>query len=303
MSKHYPKLRVMAESGATLAREALHICFYVHRPHSEKIAAGLFRALDLYRHAVGPNALGMYADLEGEWQQLDAAGLELVRTELHDCSVGITELREATRGNGYVFAYFGKSPDAALVKVSPDAACAVYFRLPTEVLEEHGPEWVRSLALGLAAALPFSSGHAGLEMAGDLDLIGVFDRVAAQCFRYPGMDLLPLEHVSWEIGSKVRGPSWLTFLGQPALDGLGGVAALRGKLHTPGTTVEALDGGRAVITLGTWPEAGDSEQGNHLPAYRELARVLEPWLFREEHHYSLGFSPEDLLRWERRFLD
>ncbi|MCP3167299.1 DUF3396 domain-containing protein [Myxococcus sp. QH3KD-4-1] len=57
------------------------------------------------------------------------------------------------------------------------------------------------------------------------------------------------------------------------------------------------------MTLGTWPEAGDTLNGNTLPAYRELARVLEPWLFREQHPYSLGLSEDELLRWERRFLD
>ncbi|MFY0576656.1 type VI immunity family protein [Cystobacter fuscus] len=36
--------------------------------------------------------------------------------------------------------------------------------------------------------------------------------------------------------------------------------------------------GRAVVALGPWPEAGDLRQGQTLPAYRELARVLEPWL-------------------------
>jgi hypothetical protein len=62
-----------------------------------------------------------------------------------------------------------------------------------------------------------------------------------------------------------------------------------------------LDGERAVVTLGEWPEAGDVEQGLTLPAYRELARVLEPWLY-EGHQLNSDFPPEDLRRWERRFL-
>jgi len=100
----------------------------------------------------------------------------------------------------------------------------------------------------------------------------------------------------------LRGAAWLTFLGQPVLGELGGAAGLRSRLHTPGTTVEELDSDRVVVTLGEWPEAGDTEQGRDLPAYRELARVLEPWLFHEEHRRS-DFTPEDLLRWERRFVD
>jgi hypothetical protein len=75
-------------------------------------------------------------------------------------------------------------------------------------------------------------------------------------------------------------------------------------LHAPGTTVEELDSERVVVTLGEWPDAGDTEQGNNLPAYRELARVLEPWLFHEKEGTRGYFSTsEDLRRWERRFLD
>jgi hypothetical protein len=68
----------------------------------------------------------------------------------------------------------------------------------------------------------------------------------------------------------------MNFLGQPVLGELGGVAGLRSLLHSPGTTVHELNGERAVVTLGPWPEAGDLAQGRTLPAYRELAPVLEP---------------------------
>jgi hypothetical protein len=51
-----------------------------------------------------------------------------------------------------------------------------------------------------------------------------------------------------------------------------------------------------------WPEAGDAEQGQMLPAYRELARVLEPWLYHQDGRV-LNQSREETRRWERRFLD
>jgi hypothetical protein len=63
-----------------------------------------------------------------------------------------------------------------------------------------------------------------------------------------------------------------------------------------------LEAERAVITLGPWPEAGDTEQGKVLPAYRELARVLEPWLYQEKLRSHLP-ADHEVLRWECRFLD
>jgi hypothetical protein len=102
---------------------------------------------------------------------------------------------------------------------------------------------------------------------------------------------------SLEIGTRVNGVHWLNFLGPPVLRELGGAASLSARLRSPGTTVQALDEERAVVTLGEWPEAGDTEQGHILPAYRELAHVLEPWL-------HLGrFAQGAPRRWERRFLD
>ena len=61
-----------------------------------------------------------------------------------------------------------------------------------------------------------------------------------------------------------------------------------------------------LVTLGQWPEAGDLVHGRDLPAYRELARVLEPWLdefFPAEVNSWRGYTEEEVRRWWRRFLD
>ena len=94
----------------------------------------------------------------------------------------------------------------------------------------------------------------------------------------------------------------MNFLGQPLLGQLGGAESLRKRLHSPGTTVQELTGDKAVVTLGEWPEAGDAEHGEMLPAYRELAQVLEPWLYYRRGG-MLNRSEEETRRWERRFLD
>jgi hypothetical protein len=116
------------------------------------------------------------------------------------------------------------------------------------------------------------------------------------------MDVPDMSWISLHIGTQVRGPSWLTFLGQPVLGELSGASGLRDQLRHPETTVQELEGDRAVVSLGPWPEAGDTEQGNVLPAYRELARVLEPWLYHEPRLHTHQ-SMADTRRWERRFLD
>jgi hypothetical protein len=111
-----------------------------------------------------------------------------------------------------------------------------------------------------------------------------------------------MRSTSYSIGTRVNGVHWLNFLGQPVLGELGGAASLRARLHSPDTTVQELEGEQALVTLGKWPEAGDLEQGRTLPAYQELAHVLEPWLYMDRVRFD-GFSEEDMRRWERRFLD
>jgi hypothetical protein len=303
MNGHYPRIRVRAQDGMLLVREGLSFHFHMRRSH-EEVAPGVLRALETYVDAVGPQALPWYYDSEGEPQPLDARGWELTRRELLGAGSPIIRLDDDSAENRYRFEYYGKDFAAPSVKRQPDAVCSAMFWLPAEFLEEHGPERVRELAIALAAPLPLGSGHGGLSFNADYSLLGVRREVARYWLRYPGLDVYdsPSFH-AWKIGNRVRGPHWLTFLGQPVLGDLGGAKGLRARLHSSGTTVLEMEGDKVLITLGAWPEAGDTERGNTLPAYRELARVLEPWLYREEDRRMLGQSEEDTRRWERRFLD
>jgi hypothetical protein len=303
MSENYPRLRVYAKSGYLLLREGLRIDFYIHRPHVE-IAHAVMHALETFLSTVGSSALGLYADEEGEWQNLDESGWELIRSDLLTSRWPIVHLQDASKTEDrYRFQYFGRPLDNPFWADRQDMVCAASFWLPTEYLEEHGPDRVRALALALAASLPFNSGNAGLSFNCDTDLIGIEQELRKHCFRHPGMDIPKLSEYSLHVGTRVRGATWLTFLGEPVLGEMGGTAGLRSRLKWPGTSVQELEGQRAVVTLGSSPEAGDTEQGQILPAYRELARVLDPWLFHEEPSPGSAFTPEELLRWERRFLD
>jgi hypothetical protein len=303
VSEHYPRIRIDAGYGHTVAREGLSFTFYMRRAHPE-IVQPVMRVLETYQHAINPRSLGCYVDQEGEYQPLDDAGWALIRRKLIERRWPIIHLCDAPDSEDmYRFEYHGKDLEDRSRHDTQDATCAVSFWLPTEFLEEHGPGRVRALALELAAPLPFCSGHGGLSFNGELDLLDVPQTVASYCWRHPGIDVPNAHHHSWKVGTRVRGPHWLTFLGQPVLGELGGAAALRSRLRSSATTVQELNGDRVMVTLGEWPEAGDADRGDTLPAFRELARVLEPYLFHEPHGLMLSFSPEETRRWERRFLD
>jgi hypothetical protein len=304
MSERYPRIRVPAQRGSELVREGLSISFYMRHSH-QQIAQNVLRSLETYLRATGPQALGWYFDDEGMPWPLDEHGWKITLRSLCERPSPQIELRDISdTENRYLFDYYGKTLESPQGENEPGAVCAATFWLPTEFLEEHGPGRVRELAMELAAPLPLCSGHGGLSFNADYSLMSAKEQIARYWLRYPGIDVYdsPLS-ISWNVGTRVRGPSWLTFLGQPVLGKLGGAEGLRARLHSPGTTVQELDGDKVLITLGAWPEAGDTERGDTLPAYRELARVLEPWLYREEDRRMLGQSEEDTRRWERRFLD
>jgi len=291
------------KDGYLLMREGLSFTFYMRCPHHE-VAPFVLRSLEVYRSAVGLDVLGWYMDQEGFFQEMDFAAWGQLRRDMLTGDQIIFHLTDTARDEkGYQFRYHGKLFDALSLAHDPDAVSVVSFWLPTEYLEEHGPGRVRELALELAGPLPFCSGQGGGSFNGEHGHRQVKRAVRELCFRYPGMDIPSPDRVAWHIGTRVRGAAWLTFVGQPALGEMGGVEGLRSRLHSPETTVHSLEGERAVVTLGLWPEAGDMEQGQTLPAYRELARALEPWLYKEPHPQDYDFTPEEMLRWERRFLD
>ncbi|PTL75530.1 hypothetical protein DAT35_54410 [Vitiosangium sp. GDMCC 1.1324] len=129
-------------------------------------------------------------------------------------------------------------------------------------------------------------------------------RIRTELLRHPGLSLHHGSTPDW-MGTRVDGVHWLNFLGHPVLQEQGGVSALRSRLHSPETTVQAIDETRALVTLGTWPEAGDLTRGDALPAYREFGRVLEPWLdkpFTRPRFRVEGFTQEEAMKWARRFI-
>ncbi|MFP2909357.1 type VI immunity family protein, partial [Pyxidicoccus sp. 3LFB2] len=240
-------------------RNGLVIRFFIYRSHAE-FAPGVLRALNAYRQAVGPEVLAWYPNMEGDWQRLDDTAWERTRQALldEDTPPCVTLADRPDGAVDFQFEYEGISLESPGLFDDPRRACVVTFSLPTKFLEERGPGYVRELALKLASHLPYNSGYASLDLNTSGQFVGVTRPLHKLCFRYPGVDVLEY-NVAWDIGTRVPGAYWLTFLGPPVLGELGGVEGLRARLSSPGTTVQPLEGERAVVTLGEWPEAGDLE--------------------------------------------
>jgi hypothetical protein len=302
MNGHYPRVRLSASHGAPILREGITICFYMRHSH-HAIARAVQQSLDVYLRAVGPQTLAWYAG-QDDWETLDARGWDHLRNKLLEHNWLSLDLKDDPSGvHGFGVEYYGKWFEDPRGLQEPDMMSTLGFWLPSEFLEAQGPVAMRKLALELAAPLPFCSGNAGLSFHSMHGYEETEEALSQLCLRYPGMDVILLRTLSWKLGMRVKGPAWLTFLGQPVLGELGGVEGLRARLSSPSITIQPLEGERAMVALGPWPDAGDTEAGHHLPEYREFAHVLRPHLYRPRKPWS-SYFPEDIWqRWEQRFLD
>ncbi|WP_158623510.1 type VI immunity family protein [Corallococcus sp. CA053C] len=284
-------------------KEGLSICFYMHHSHRD-VAPAIEQTLDLYLQTIGPKALTRTPTDDGYWQDLDDSAMKHIREELLERRAPLIDLRDSSGSlEAYQFHYQGVALDAPYDLHTPRKrhASAVSFWFPVSFLQSHGIGPFRDLALALAKLLPFNSGHAGPSFHA-----WAMEPLTQQMFqlglRYPGMDIPDEHNNAYTVGDQLDGIHWMNFIGQPVLGAVGGTEALRARLTHPGTSVESLGGDRALVTLGAEPDAGDTDEGRVLPAYRELARVLEPWLTSREAARPYREN-EALLRWERRFLE
>lgn len=298
-----------------LVRDVFRIVFFLPYDHFD-IAVGVSHSLDTYVRAVEgrPSALSEYRCCWWETFKLGERGWALIRDTLrpkertffedyprHEARSAEKEGAHpyftlyGERESGYCFDYRARLP---FRETPPDYVSVLCVTLPTECVEEWGPGFVREWVLDMASRLPFASGHAGLALDVAHVSIERLEALRSLMNRHPGFDLRNA-NVRDFMGTRVDGVHWLNFLGPQVLGELGGVAGLRTRLQSPTTTVQELEGNRAVVILGPQPEAGDLALGQTLPEYRELARVLEPWL----EPFEPTEDKEALRRWWRRFLD
>ncbi|RKG55871.1 DUF3396 domain-containing protein [Corallococcus sp. AB011P] len=322
MSK-YPSFHHFADSLPRV-QLVMRIAFYL--PHDHAVVAPILqRALDIYREFIelsgGALTVGEDSDiiedafpLQSEFWEEVQRHLTRPRFEyLDDMDPDSYWFRRLTKRNydtwvllkgghsepdGYEFSFESRLPWRG-----PSSEHSVLsVQVPIGFLETQGPEKALELARSLAELLPFSTGHAGLSLSFPRGRSKLLPLLKEQLARHPGWHVPPT--LAWGLGPWIDDVHWLNFLGPPLLETVGGLQALRSHLSHPETRVQELTGGRALISLGPAPLAGDTKLGETLPAYRELARFLEPWLLPLPHVNTWdGYTDEEARLWWRRFLE
>lgn len=166
-----------------------------------------------------------------------------------------------------------------------------------------------------ALSVPFLCGAAGFGLARSEeegrndDAQETLLPVAA---RYPALDIAHPQRGYWSMDEEkdpeqfwLQGVNWLTYVGRPFIELLGGADELRSGLPRDIIIDEGPHG--TLFQLGSHPIAGTSGDGDLLRLYRELARRLAPPSGLEDDPYSYfwpvfgeGLEAESR-SWERRF--
>ncbi|RKH65802.1 DUF3396 domain-containing protein [Corallococcus interemptor] len=305
MSDAFPVIQLRARKGWLAGRDGVVISFFIHR-NPEDFAPAAWRALQVYLQAIPPGTLSWYPDDDGEMAPLDDTGLDYIRRCLLESPWNglrpIELLETPSEAGGYHFEYYGRRLGDPILK---DPIGSVSFSFPTEYLKKHGASHLRALALQLGHELPFNFGYVSFAIVSPQGLFSSGDWTITEALlaRYPGLDAYNNRQLSSVIGTHALAPAWLTFLGQPLLGQLGGIAALRKVLPFPEVSLHPMDGDRMLVTLDDWPDPIDTQEKPIPPQYRALARLMEPFLFQYEgEEKELPLYQQDMNRWIRRFL-
>ncbi|WP_223639887.1 type VI immunity family protein [Corallococcus sp. EGB] len=300
MSANFPTLRLHYRDGAVAARDGVVVAFFI--PHDHRIVTqACWRALQAYVRAIPPQSLNWYGADDGDVLELDADGWEVIRKRMVErpsrlaWHVDLSDLPGGT--GGYQFEYHSWRIEPPIRDAS---ATAMSFTFPTEFLLEQGPQRMRALVVELARELPFHFGYASFALASRSGswTAGDWKVLEEYSARYLGVDLPAVASLGYVIGTHALGAHWLTFLGPPLLDRLGGIEALRQALPFPEVSFLPMDHERLLLTLSEWPEAIDIETSAVPPQYRALACLLKPFMYEPgENDTGIGSY---LDRWRRR---
>lgn len=121
--------------------------------------------------------------------------------------------------------------------------------------------------------------------------------------RFPGLEAdYPIAH-SMHAKAGIKGVNWLTVLGEPWLERVGGLQGLRSTLDENYTLQAFTDG--VLVQAGPHPSLGDRNRNQWPQAYVKLARRLRPVRLREHRSFNeFGpnrFDEQSTQAWLTRF--
>lgn len=179
----------------------------------------------------------------------------------------------------------------------------IEIRVPLEAADD--PDALAAQLVEVAAPLDFVCGTAGLMLHGSpFGSQGLWKEIRGLVTRYEGVEPPGADKAQWRAILGLTGINWLTFVGPPHLEKLGGANAVEARAAKAlGVTAQRLGQG-IVLQAGPRPRLGDRNKPSAaLDPYREVHRIVGPALFLDEDY---AFDHDDFdgsatVEWLQRF--
>lgn len=297
-----------SESGRLYLRNGIILAFFISKPIYE-ISVPLTELLNRFVQnlPIGTLKWMIASATSEEWKQINDDSISHLILTLAPEGMRKRKLTgfvlndSGADAPGYSFDLVGESCDENF----PDAAVLVQMTFPLEVLQKDFLETFVHQVRDYSEIISPTYGYcAPVLLTSELHREEAFQKIRGLVIRYPGYDVQMNEMTRLDIGMRVRGARWITFLGTELTERLGGVEVLSKFLLKP-IAVERLKA-CVMIRAGNHPEIGDINRCLDTPLLRNVAKVLEPvTLFDEVDMLSnlADFDEEFLQRWEHRFLN
>jgi hypothetical protein len=158
---------------------------------------------------------------------------------------------------------------------SPGRPGWVRLVLPLEFICSGVGQFV-SLAASAAEKLRFIGGHGGYAVNAKRGYPSFLEggRIAMISKRFRGIDIGRPLFFSKYVHSSIKCVNWLTFIGDWAVDELGGIEKIKTRLGKDIVVHELPHG--LMIQAGPRPGFGDVNAREELPHYRKVGQVLKP---------------------------
>lgn len=290
-------------------RNGIVAAFYFDKP-PQVIAPEISLILDAYMAAIPAGVLkySVTSASAGQFKPFGPGTIAECHKQLNPKRVAKRELTGILLNSGgaqasqYEFHFVAPRPDRG----EPEAASVLKMIFPVDVVARGREQEFVDRVREISESMDYLCGHCSFSLVPMLSALGsvTSKELRRLALRHPGYDLPSNRGTSFFLGQRVRGASWITWLGPGLTALLGGIFALRKQLREPIELEELTKG--VMIRAGLVPELGDVNRKISTPLLRKVAAVLEPITFFGDHYAMLyqTFGDEDLLRrWERRFLD
>jgi len=297
----------LLQDGLHKARHVLAMNFFVRGPlrrHSDAVVAAYRRWISI----AGAQRFRFYAtETMSKHAKVNAKTLEMLPTWLTEAGaerkfVSI-ELKDGDVYNDTPrWLLKVHSEEARAADPSFDRLALVQLAWPPDeglldIAQDYFLDVCRTLPVRYAAA-----GHAMLTSPYFEEDSQTF--AWARSMRHPGLDLLVGINDLWAVRRDgVKTVNWLTMIDAALAGERGGSAALTRQVSAPVAVIELPTG--LVFRAGATPELGDVNRGDPLDAYRQVHRLLRPFVARAASRaksFSIraddGTSTE---RWYTRF--